>query len=161
MGPEVLGCFGAGHDIEKWCCASVGAVEVRALLVQMPLDHWDRKGGVAPNLGRGEGRPGGKKSGIDSSAPGAQCGTEQGGMIKSDAGGQGGAIGKVGGRCYCCDGMGLVLRLDLHTGSRGNVDRPEARGGTSTSEHKIIVFGDGAPSGRKCSGAPGITEKTD
>lgn len=64
-----------GDHVQQWTRDGIGrrrglcGTEIRALLVQMPLEHRDRDGGVPADLGGREIRPSGQETGVDGRAP--------------------------------------------------------------------------------------------
>jgi hypothetical protein len=57
-------------------------------LIEVSHVHGDGRREMAPDLCRGEVRPGSQVAGINGGAPGGQRGGEKGGMIEGDFGGQ-------------------------------------------------------------------------
>lgn len=82
---------GSGDDV-GWTGVVHGGVDrmlsrpqVRSLLVKMPLDHGDREGGVASNLGGREIRPCGEVAGVDGCAPRGNGRREHGSMVECNS----------------------------------------------------------------------------
>ena len=63
----------------------LGGAKICPLLIQMSLDHWDRKGGVPADLGGREIRPSSEKTGVDGRAPRRYGRREHGGMVERDS----------------------------------------------------------------------------
>lgn len=82
-----------GRIVGVFVGVAFGGLEVGALLVEVAFNHGDGRWWMASNLGGGQVRPGGEMSRVKSRAPGGERRGEEGGVVESDAAGDGGVVG--------------------------------------------------------------------